>query len=66
MCAELEMTVGHWPFSDRFQGFDQANPILLGQIYCTFTMGKLMIVYKNVPTFNKWPTNFYFKFCICG
>ena len=25
--AELEITVGHRPFSDHFQGFGQANPI---------------------------------------
>ena len=25
--AELEIAVGHWPFSDQFAPFGQANPI---------------------------------------
>ena len=33
--------------------YDRANSNLVGQIYCTFPMGKPMIVYNNVPTLNK-------------
>ena len=29
--------------------YDRANSNLVGQIYCTFTMGKPMIVCNNVP-----------------
>ena len=35
---------------------------LLGQIYCTFPMGKPLIVYRNVPAFKEWPTNFKLLF----
>jgi len=35
----LEITVGHQPFSDQFQYFDQPKFILFGQIYCTFSIG---------------------------
>ena len=28
---------------------------LLGQIYCTFPIEKLFIVYSNFPTFKEWP-----------
>ena len=38
--SELKITVYHFP----------AKPNLIGQIYCTFPMGKPMIVYNNVPT----------------
>ena len=58
----FEITVGHWPFSDHFQGFGQSKSNLLGQIYYTFSVGKSMIVHKNVPTFNEWPTNFWSLF----
>ena len=44
--------VGHWPFS----GFWLSKSNLLGQIYYTFSIGKPIIVYKNVPTFSEWPT----------
>ena len=39
---------------------------LLGQIYCTFPMGKLLIVYCNVPALrNGQPiSNCYFKLCM--
>ena len=30
---------------------------LLGQFYCTFPIGKPLIVYCNVPAFQQWPTN---------
>ena len=33
--------------------YDRTNSNLVGQIYCTFPMGKPMIVYNNVPTLNK-------------
>ena len=35
---------------------------LLGQIYCTFPMGKPLIVYSNAPAFKEWPTNFKLLF----
>ena len=39
----------HRLFSDPFQDtYDRANSNLVGQIYCTFSMGKPMIVYNNV------------------
>ena len=38
--------------------YDQANSNLVGQSYCTFPMGKPMIVCNNVPTLNEWPSNF--------
>ena len=38
--------------------YDRAKSNLVGQIYCTFPMGKPMIVYNNVTILNKWPTNF--------
>ena len=57
--AELEITVGHWAFSDQFYHLANQNLIaLLGPIYCTFPMGKPFIVYNYVPTFNEWLTNF--------
>ena len=34
---------------------------LLGQIYCTFPMGKPLTVYCKVPAFKEWPSNCYFK-----
>ena len=45
--TELEITVGHQPFSNHFKGFGRANP---RHIYYTFSMGKPVIVHKNIPT----------------
>ena len=59
----LEITVGHQPFSDHFQGFGQVCKFnLLGQIYYTVSVGKPMIVYN---TFNNGQpiSNPYFKLC---
>ena len=56
--CQLEIAVSHWPFSNQFSPFGRANPILLGQIYCTFPMEKPLIVYSNVPAFKEWSTNF--------
>ena len=42
--------------------FGQANSNLVGQIYCTFPMGKPMILCNDVPSFNDWPANFQFLF----
>ena len=64
--AELEVAVIHWPFS-IFQPIFTIWPSkfnLLSQIYCTFSMGKPLIVYSNVPAFKKWSTC-YFKLFIC-
>ena len=50
--AELEITVGHWPFSNQFQ-FARISLLHI------FNGGKPpIIVYKNVLTFIEWPTNF--------
>ena len=53
--AELEITVGHFLtiFRDLAEQIQFARTNLLH-----ISMGKPMIVYKNVPTFNEWPTNF--------
>ena len=53
----LEITVSHWPFSDQFFIIRLSKSNLPGQIYCTFPMGKLLIVYKNVLAFKEWLTN---------
>ena len=34
------------------------NKKLLYKTYCTFPMGKQIIVCNNVPTIDEWPTNF--------
>ena len=39
-------------------GFGWTKSDMLGQVCCTFPMGKPFIVYDNVPTFNEWPTGF--------
>ena len=64
--SELEITVDHWPFSEQFSPFGRAYPILLGHIYYRFPMGKLLIVYCNVPALrNGRPiSNCYFKLCM--
>ena len=33
--------------------YDQAKSNLVGQIYCTFPMGKSMIIYNNAPILNE-------------
>jgi len=38
----LEITVGHWPFSS----LGQPKSILVGQFYCTLSMGWQSITYK--------------------
>ena len=58
--TELEMTVGHWPFSDQFPHLAKSD--LLGQIYCTFPMGKPLTIYCNVSAFKEWLTNFKLLF----
>ena len=59
LLMELEITFGHQPFSDYFQGFGRANTNLLGQFLLhILNEGKPIIVYKNVPTFSEWLTNF--------
>ena len=59
----LEITFGHWPFSDQFYSFGWVNPFsLLDQIYCTFLMGKPLLVYSNVTACKKWLTNFKLLF----
>ena len=42
-CQLLEITVSHWPFFDQF---GRPKSILVGQIYCTFSMGWQLITYK--------------------
>ena len=49
--AELEITVGHKPFSDHFQEY---NP----NCWLHLFNGKQVIVYSDVPTANEKPTNF--------
>ena len=45
--AEFEITVGHWPFSDQYCYFGLAkSDCYIGQIYCTFPMGKPLIVFQ--------------------
>ena len=45
-CAELKITVGHQPFSNRFKGIWPSKSNLLGHIYYTCSMGKPLIVYE--------------------
>ena len=40
----LEITVGHWTFLDQIFGCPRS--ILIGQVYCIFSMGQQSITYK--------------------
>ena len=42
----LEIAAGHWPFSGQFQHLADQKFILVGQIYCTFSMGQQSKTYK--------------------
>ena len=35
---------------------------MLGHVYCTFPMGKPLIIYCNALAFKEWPTNFKLLF----
>ena len=49
----LEIAVSHWPFLFQpISGFGQAKSNMLGQICCTFSLGKPLAV-KNGPTFKE-------------
>ena len=37
----LEITGGHWPFSDQYSTFGRPKSNLVGQTYCVFTMEQL-------------------------
>ena len=46
----LEITVGHWPFSDQFQHLADQNPFWSAKFTVNFQ--------QKCPIFKKWPTNF--------
>ena len=53
----LEITAGHWPFSDQFQHLADQNRILVSQFYCTFSIGWQSITYK-ISYLQKTPDQF--------
>ena len=52
---EHQSVINHYR---SLSGISPSKTKLLRQIYYTFSIGKLMIVYNNVPTFSEWSTNF--------
>ena len=42
----LEITVGHWPFSDQFQHLADQNPFWSAKFTVHFSMGWQLITYK--------------------
>ena len=47
LTSVLEITVGHWPFSDQFQHLADQNPFWSAiRIFCTFSMGQQLITNK--------------------
>ena len=59
--AELEIAVGHWPFSTNFSHL--AEQIQLARPYLlNFSNGEPLIAYCIIPAFKEWPTNFKLLF----
>ena len=56
--SELEIAVSHWPFSDQFAPFGQANPIRWAKFTVHFQWG----TNDSVPAFKEWQTNFKLLF----
>ena len=55
----LEITVGHWPFSDQFQHLADQNPFWSAKFTVHFQWdGNLIGNLQKCPIFKKWPTNF--------
>ena len=56
LSTELEVTVGHWSFSDHFQGFGQANTICQDNFTTHFQWGQAND--SLIPTFCERLTTF--------
>ena len=52
----LEVTVGHWLFSNHFRDLDKQIQFAKTNLL-HISMGKSIIVCKNAATFNEWPTS---------
>ena len=55
----LEITVGHWPFSDQFQHLADQNPFWSAKFTVHFQWDGMAIDnLQKCPIFKKWLTNF--------